>query len=151
MSSPAGKRNSGTERVADRLHSLAIHLLRMVRAQDAATRVAPARLSALSVIIFAGPVSLKDLARAEQVRPPTMTRIIDALESAGLARRTANPVDRRAVIIEATPKGRRVLMEGRRRRVQFLARHLGRLSAKELEQIGFALESVQRALTAQGR
>ena len=148
MSSPAGKRNSGPERVADRLHSFAIHLLRMVRAQDAVTRVAPARLSALSVIVFAGPVSLKDLALAEQVRPPTMTRIIDALETGGLARRTANPVDRRAVIIEATPKGQRVLMEGRRRRVQFLARHLGRLSTKELEQIRCALDSIQRALAS---
>jgi len=93
MFSPSGKGNSGTERVADSLHSLAIHLLRMVRVEDAASGVAPARLSALSVIVFGGPISLKDLARAEQVRPPTMSRIIDALDSAGLARRKPNPRD----------------------------------------------------------
>ena len=84
------RKASTTEDLADRLHSAAIHLLRLVRVQDAATGVAPARLSALSVIVFGGPVSLNDLARAEQVRPPTMSRIVDALEAEGLARRTVH-------------------------------------------------------------
>ena len=147
MSSRTERQAGGrAEAVADRLHSTAIRLLRLVRVQDAATGVAPARLSALSVVVFGGPISLNDLARAEQVRPPTMSRIVDALEKSGLARRTTNPADRRAVIIEATQKGRRILMEGRRRRVQFLARHLGRLSASQIEQIESALDSVQKAL-----
>src|SRR6478752_9901737 len=90
------------EGLADRLHSTAIHLLRLVRVQDAAAGIGPAQLSALSVIVFGGPVSLNDLARAEQVRPPTMSRIVDGLEAAGLAKRSANPEDRRAVTIEAT-------------------------------------------------
>src|SRR5215472_4786 len=93
------------EEVADRLHSAAIHLLRRVRAQDAASGVGPARLSALSVVVFAGPLSLQDLARAEQVRPPTMSRVVDGLQVAGLARRNVNTQDRRAVHIEATAKG----------------------------------------------
>ncbi len=151
MPPPSGKENTDTEQLADRLHSIAIRLLRMVRVQDAASGVAPARLSALSVIVFGGPISLKDLARAEQVRPPTISRIIDALEKAGLAQRKLNPGDRRAVMIEATAKGQRVLREGRRRRVQFLARHLGRLSAKELEQVDSALDSIQKALTSPPR
>src|SRR5215475_8975886 len=79
-----------TEDLADRLHSAAIHLLRLVRGQDAAAGIGPARLSALSVIVFAGPLSLNDLARAEQVRPPTVSRIVDALETEGLARRRVN-------------------------------------------------------------
>jgi len=54
-------------------------------------------------------------------------------------------------MIEATEEGRRILQKGRRRRVQFLARHLGRLSAKELEQIEHALDSVQKAFTAPSR
>jgi DNA-binding MarR family transcriptional regulator len=148
---PSGKQDRHTEEVADRLHSIAIHLLRMVRVQDAATGVAPARLSALSVIVFAGPISLKDLARAEQVRPPTMSRIVDALEKTGLARRQLNPADRRAVMIEATLKGRRILQQGRYRRVQSLARHLCRLNAKELEQIEYALDSIQKAFAARHR
>jgi DNA-binding MarR family transcriptional regulator len=127
---------------------MAIHLLRKVRGQDAASGVAPARLSALSVIVFGGPISLKDLARAEQVRPPTMSRIIDALEKTGLVSRELNPADRRAVLIKATEKGRRILQKGRRRRVQLLARHLGQLSTRELKQIEYALDSVQKAFTA---
>jgi len=137
---------AGTEDLADRLHSAAIHLLRLVRGQDAATGVGPARLSALSVIVFGGPVSLNDLARAEQVRPPTMSRIVDALESDGLARRRTNPQDRRAVMIEATQKGAQILKEGRRRRVELLAAHLGRLSPAELSQIDNAVQAIQKVI-----
>ena len=66
--------------IADRLHSAAIHLLRRVRKQDAATGEGPARLSALSVLVFGGgPMTLGQLAQAEQVRPPTMSRIVSGL------------------------------------------------------------------------
>ena len=134
------------EELADRLHSAAIHLLRLVRAQDTAAGIGPARLSALSVIVFGGPVSLNDLARAEQVRPPTMSRIVDALEAAGLARRRANERDRRSVRIEATARGVAMLKQGRKRRVRFLASHLQRLSCAELRQIELAVLAIQKAL-----
>jgi len=134
------------EALADRLHSTAIHLLRLVRVQDAKSGVGPAQLSALSVLVFGGAASLNDLARAEQVRPPTMSRIVDGLESAGLARRRANPKDRRAVMIEATEKGTAILQKGRKLRVEFLARHLVRLSAAELVAIGHALAAIHKAM-----
>jgi DNA-binding MarR family transcriptional regulator len=134
------------EDLADRLHSTAIHLLRQVRVHDAATGIAPARLSALSVLVFGGAMSLNDLARAEQVRPPTMSRIVDALESEGLARRTVNPQDRRAVVIEATEKGTAILWQGRKRRVKFLARRLSRLSDAERKQIESAVQAIQKAM-----
>ncbi|HEY7405833.1 MAG TPA: MarR family transcriptional regulator [Candidatus Angelobacter sp.] len=139
-------RKANTDELADRLHSTAIHLLRLVRAQDAATGVGPARLSALSVIVFGGPVSLNDLARAEQVRPPTMSRIVDALEREGLARRRTNQQDRRAVVIEATQKGAQILKQGRQRRVKYLAGYLRRLSAAEQKQIENAVQAIQKAL-----
>src|SRR5262245_39466706 len=135
-----------SEDLADRLHSAAIHLLRLVRAQDTASGLGPARLSALSVIVFGGPVSLNDLARAEQVRPPTMSRIVDALEAAGLARRRTNERDRRAVLIEATSRGAAMLKQGRKRRVRFLAAHLARLNAAELAQIDLAVLAIRKAL-----
>jgi DNA-binding MarR family transcriptional regulator len=134
------------EALADRLHSTAIHLLRQVRVQDAGAGLAPARLSALSVLVFGGAMSLNELARAEQVRPPTMSRIVDALEAAGLARRTANQQDRRAVVIEATEKGAAILWRGRKRRVRFLARHLSRLSDAERKQIENAVKAIQKAM-----
>jgi DNA-binding MarR family transcriptional regulator len=137
---------NNTEELADRLHSTAIHLLRQVRVQDAATGIAPARLSALSVLVFGGPVSLNGLARAEQVRPPTMSRIVDALESDGLVRRSANEQDHRAVVIEATEKGTAILWLGRKRRVKFLAKHLSRLSETERKHIESAVQAIQKAM-----
>jgi DNA-binding MarR family transcriptional regulator len=134
------------DELADRLHSAAIHLLRRVRVQDAASGISPGRLSALSVIVFAGPISLNDLAQAEQVRPPTMSRIVDGLETASLARRRVNEHDRRAVLIEATKKGTQVLKLGRRRRVKFLAGLLGRLNVSERGDLDRALRAIQKAL-----
>jgi DNA-binding MarR family transcriptional regulator len=144
----AKARKARREELADRLHSAAIHLLRLVRGQDAAAGIGPARLSALSVIVFAGPVSLNDLARAEQVRPPTMSRIVDALEAAGLARRRTNQQDRRAVLIEASEKGAQILRQGRLRRVRFLAARFERLSSGELKDIEAAVAALQKALQA---
>jgi DNA-binding MarR family transcriptional regulator len=81
-------------RLADQLHSASIHLLRGVRRVDARSGLPPAQLSALSVVVFGGPLSLGALAAAEQVRPPTMTRIVDALEAAGLVTRRPDPATR---------------------------------------------------------
>src|SRR5882757_10914321 len=134
------------EELADSLHSAAIHLLRQVRVQDAAAGLAPARLSALSVLVFGGAMSLNELAKAEQVRPPTMSRIVDALKSEGLVRRTVNQQDRRAVVLEATEKGTAILWQGRKRRVKFLARHLSSLSTEERKQINDAIKTIQKAM-----
>ena len=92
--------------LADRLHSAAIHLLRSVRRVDARTGLSGPRLSALSVVVFAGPVTLGELAAAEQVRPPTMTRLVQALETRGLVTRTVDAADRRIVRAELTTLGR---------------------------------------------
>jgi len=140
---------SKIEELADRLHSTAIHLLRQARVQDASTGLAPARLSALSVLVFGGAMSLNELARAEQVRPPTMSRIVDALESEGLIRRTVNQLDRRAVVLEATEKGTAILWQGRKRRVKFLAKHLSRLNDAERSRIDDAIKAIQKAMARQ--
>ena len=81
----------GAEAVADRVHSAAIHLLRHLRREDAASGIGPARLSALSVLVFGGPMPPRRLAAAEQVRPPTMSRIVAGLERGGLVARDADP------------------------------------------------------------
>ena len=122
---------SGNFGTADRLHSAAIHLLRRLRREDAATGVAPARLSALSVLVFGGPMNLTSLAAAEQVQAPTMTRIVQALETDGLVRREAVSGDKRGTRLVATARGRRIMEEGRRRRVQRLAADLRDLPASE--------------------
>lgn len=120
------------ERLADRLHSAGIHLLRRLRRQDDASGVTAPHLSALSVLVFGGARTLGELAKAEQVRPPSMTRIVQNLERRGLVERTADPEDRRAVRLHATEAGRRVMEEGRARRVHSLAERLRALDADEL-------------------
>jgi DNA-binding MarR family transcriptional regulator len=119
--------------VGDKLHSAAIHLLRRVRARDLAMGIGPAQLSALSVLVFGGPRSLGELAEAEQVRPPTMSRIVTGLVRSGLVRRKATD-DKRRVRLEPTAKGTKILQEGRRRRVEILAKALRTLSEPELQQ-----------------
>src|SRR5688572_33468042 len=119
-------------RVADRLHSGAIHLLRRLRVEDAASGLTAPRLSALSVIVFGGPLTLGALAAAEQVRPPTMTRLVAALQRDGLGTRQQDPSDRRQIILQATPAGRRLLDEGRARRTASLARRLAALPPADL-------------------
>ena len=108
---------------ADQLHSAAIHLLRRLRVGDRESGIGPAQLSALSVLVFGGPRSLGELADAEQVRPPTMSRIVSGLERAGLVRREPTEDGRRLRLL-ATPKGTKMLWEGRRRRVASLAKAL---------------------------
>src|SRR3974390_1827395 len=94
--------------LADRLHSAAIHLLRRVRKQDVITGEGPARLSALSVLVFAGPKTLGELAAAEQVKPPTMSRIVAGLKRSALGTITADPHDARVMHIRPTAKGTRL-------------------------------------------
>src|ERR1700746_1935673 len=125
LSRPAGLSLRAFE-AADRLHSAAIHLLRRLRVRDRESGIGPAQLSALSVLVFGGPRSLGELADAEQVRPPTMSRIVSGLERTGLVKREATE-DGRRVRLRATPKGIKILGEGRKRRVESLANALGLL------------------------
>ena len=130
--------------VADALHSAAIHLLRGVRKEDVRAGVGPARLSVLSVLVFGGPSRLSDLARIEQVRPPTMSKIVAGLETQGLVRRRPHPHDARASTIEATTRGTKLLQLGRRRRVARLARSLAHLETPEIELLARAAAIVER-------
>ena len=130
--------------VADALHSAAIHLLRGVRQEDARTGVGPARLSALSVLVFAGPMRLTELALLEQVKPPTMTKVVAGLEAAGLVERRADPEDARAVRLAATPRGTRLLQQRRRRRITRLTGVLETLSADELDVLAQAAALIER-------
>ncbi len=130
--------------VADRLHSAAIHLLRRLRKEDEAIGLTAARTSALSVVVFGGPVSIGQLAAAEQVSPPTMTRLLVGMERDGLLKRERDREDGRVIWIRATPKGARILQEGRRRRVEALAGELEGLSAAELTLLLRAAETMGR-------
>jgi DNA-binding MarR family transcriptional regulator len=132
--------------VADRLHSAAIHLLRRLRKVDESSGLSAARLSALSVLVFGGPAAIGELAAAEQVSAPTMSRLVDGLERDGYVVRERHERDARSVRVRATSRGRRVLVQGRERRVAELAELLDGTSADELRTLGEAAEIMERKL-----
>src|SRR5277367_6662009 len=136
---------SAATEVADQLHSTAIHLLRRLRVRDRETDVGPAQLSALSVLVFGGPKSLGELADAEQVRPPTMSRIVSGLQRARLIRRHATD-DGRRVRLEASPKGVSLMWEARKRRVESLASVVERLPENERQQLRASLDLIQQVM-----
>jgi DNA-binding MarR family transcriptional regulator len=131
---------------ADRLHSTAIHLLRRVRQQDVASGVGPAQLSALSVLVFAGPKTLGALAAAEQVKPPTMSRIVAGLKRRRLVEITRDPHDTRRMHIRATAKGTHLLQQARLRRIESLAGLLSILTAEDLAKLNQAVEILHTTL-----
>jgi DNA-binding MarR family transcriptional regulator len=131
---------------ADRLHSAAIHLLRRLRRQDSASGIGPAQLSALSVLVFAGCKTLGELAAAEQVKAPTMSRIVAGLERGQLIKISRDPEDARRMHIRATARGVSLLQKGRQRRIEYLAAHLELLPGEELAQLSGAAEMLEKVL-----
>jgi len=145
--STANPPNSQTElpwQAAESLHTAAIHLLRRLRHADAASVLNAPRLSALSVIVFSGPLTLGHLAQAEQVRPPTMTRIVHALEAQGLIVKSTALPDRRTIRLSATLKGKRLLLRARNRRLQTLATHIAALAPAEQATLRRALPILRK-------
>ena len=135
----------GTD-VAGRLHSAALHLLRRVALEDRALGVSPPRLSALSVLVFRGPLTIGALAAAEGVTPPTMTRLLAGMARDGLIERQAVAGDRRAVRVAATDAGRALLLEGRDRRVAALDRLLMTCSDADLATLKSATDILEALL-----
>lgn len=131
--------------VADRLHSAAIHLLRRARRTDPLTGVSPAQLSALSVLM-SGPKTLGDLAAAEQVRSPTMSRLVSEMERVGVARKTTDRDDARVVRVRATPKGLRALSRGRSMRIEAIERLISELDHEDLATIERAVGTIENLL-----
>jgi DNA-binding MarR family transcriptional regulator len=142
----AGAAASGSADLADRLHSAAIHLLRRLRREDDASGLPAPQLSALSVIVFGGPITLGALAQAEQVRPPTITKLVATLEEAGLVEREVDVADRRVVRVKATGRGTRLLQEGRKRRVASLAASLAQLPAAERDCLARAVPILEKVV-----
>jgi DNA-binding MarR family transcriptional regulator len=132
--------------VADRLHSAAIHLLRSAAKTDTQSGQGPARLSALSVLVFGGVKTLGQLAAAERVKPPTMSRIVAGLKQSGLVKIQNDGNDARKIRITVTAKGERLLQEARRRRIEALAENLKTLGSADLETLRQASELIEQAV-----
>lgn len=138
------KRNEDAHALAERVHSAAVRLLRRLRKSDAAMDLSGPKSSALSVLVFGGPQTLKDLAAAEQVRAPTMSRLVAELEADGLATKKEDAHDRRVVRIASTAKGKALLEAGRERRLEVLTRQVADLSRNDREHLQKAAEILAR-------
>jgi DNA-binding MarR family transcriptional regulator len=100
----------------------------------------------LSVLVFGGPMTLGQLAAAEQVKAPTMTRIVTGLEKIGLAQRVTDENDARRVRIRATAKGVRLMQRGREARTGYLAEMLAGLDQEQLRMLARATEVLEGVL-----
>lgn len=147
---PRGVRSTPARRVANELNTTAVHALRVARPADTETGLSPERLSLLSVLVYGGARTMSELARAEQVSAPAITRIVGGLEGAGLVVRETVDADRRATLVRATPSGRAVLEQARRRRIEALAAVLRGASTEELDLVSRALAVVRRGLARRG-
>jgi DNA-binding MarR family transcriptional regulator len=138
MTKPISAADARSHEIAERLHSGALRLLRRLRKFDGETQISAPKLSALSVLVFGGAQSLGELAAAEQVRAPTMSRLVSELEAEGLAKKTVDASDKRGVKIAATAKGQALMERGRARRLQHLSAAIAALSADERKALAIA-------------
>jgi DNA-binding MarR family transcriptional regulator len=134
--------------VIERFHRQAIRLLRGLRAVDEAAGFSGPRASVLSVLVFRGPHSLGDLARAEGVKPPTMSRLVRAMEAEGLVRVSAAGGDQRRIRIAATALGKRRMLAARDRRIDALERRLRGATAGESAALKHVVELLERTADA---
>ncbi|HET6497334.1 MAG TPA: MarR family transcriptional regulator [Thermoleophilia bacterium] len=136
----------GATELAARLASLATVLRRSLARGDTGDGLTRARLSALALLVLGGPRTLGDLAAAERVRPPTMTRLVHAMEADGLVAREPHPSDGRSIIIRATSRGERQLEIGRARQIRPLAEAITALERGERRQLEDAADLLGRVL-----
>ena len=135
-----------TAELAARLAGLSTVLQRHLSRADAGEGLTRARLSALALLVLGGPRTLGELAAAEHVRPPTMTRLIHAMEADGLVERERNPDDGRSIVLRATPLGVQQLERGRARQIAPLAETISGLGRSDRLQLEDAADLLGRVL-----
>jgi DNA-binding MarR family transcriptional regulator len=131
----------------ERFHHLAIVMLRGLKQVDEAGGFSGPRASALSVLVFRGPQLLGELAAAEGVKPPTMSRLVKAMQAEGLVESEITSHDQRRVRIVASAKGRRLMLKGRERRLAAIAKLLEGASAREAAALETVTDMLERSLS----
>jgi DNA-binding MarR family transcriptional regulator len=132
--------------VSELASSLRIGVMRLerrLRAQRASEGLSMSQLSVLGDLDRKGPLSPTQLAGAERVQPPSMTRIIAGLEDLGLVQRHPHATDGRQSVIDLTGTGRDLLAEDRCRRQAWLACRLDELSPSKRAVLRAALPIIQ--------
>jgi DNA-binding MarR family transcriptional regulator len=130
--------------LASRLRVAVARLGRRLRQEGSGGDATPSQLTALATLYHQGPLTLGELAASERVKPPSMTRIVAALEERGLVAREPSPEDGRVVRVVVTDAGRRAHEEYQKRRDEWLSRKLATLTVEEREVLRKASELMER-------
>jgi DNA-binding MarR family transcriptional regulator len=130
--------------LASELRTSLMRLVRRLRQMRADTSLSLGQLSALGTLDRHGPMTPGDLAAHERVQPPSMTRVVNALEESGYVTRTKHPSDGRQVVVTLAPPGVQLLKEDRRRREAWLAQRLRDLSPEDRELLHRASEVIDK-------
>jgi|APCry1669192010_1035390.scaffolds.fasta_scaffold14439_2 DNA-binding MarR family transcriptional regulator len=126
------KKAVDTTEIASDLRRSVTRLNRRLR-QNSLGGVSPAQASLLASVDILGNATLGDLAAREQVQPPTVTRLVAALEEMGLVQRITDENDRRCQRVSLTALGRREVTQIRARKTEYLATRLAQLPESERE------------------
>lgn len=137
-----------TAELSAQLRVAVMRLARRLRSERSAPGVTLTQLAVLGTLERHGPLTPRELADHEKVQPPSMTRVVAALEEAGLVARTPHPSDRRQVLVAATPAALTMLREDRRRRDAWLSPRLAALSREERETLRAAVAILERVASA---
>lgn len=140
---PSSIADNETNQVANRLHSLAIHLLRGARKHDIETGLSPERLSILSILVYVGPKTVNQLAELEQVSAPAITRTVKGLEKQGLIFKARARDDQRVVYVSATTKSRELMEQARAKRIEQIANQIEGLDSEQLSKVIQAIELIK--------
>lgn len=134
-----------TLELADALRPAVLRLARRIRqTRDETIELTASQSSVLATLAIRGRLSMGELAAEERVRPPTITRVVNALADRDLVRRTPAPHDGRQSLVELTEAGRTLLLANQRLRAEWLADRLAELDAAELDILRTAIPLMTR-------
>lgn len=133
-----------TAELASSLRLSLLRAARRIRSQRVNTTATLSQLSALATVHKCGPLSAGEIAAVERVQPPSMTKILAALEASGWVARASHPDDRRQSIISITEAGRQMMAEETRARDEWLAERLVDFSAEDIQKLRDAVSVLDR-------
>lgn len=121
-----------------------MRLARRLRTERASDAMTPSQMAVLATLLRSGPMSPGELADAERVQPPSMTRILHSLLAQAMVTREPHPSDRRQVVYQATPEAEAMVLQDRRRRDRWLSQRLAELTDEELQAVEAAIPLLNR-------
>ncbi len=137
--------SSSTGVDVDRLRLVLLRLARGIRTNSAG-QITPSQLAVLATLDKRGPCTIGQIAELEQVKPPSVSKIVAALERADLVEREVDPDDRRCTVIAVTTSGHDHIVRARAAGRSWLAGRLDDLDPDDLATLTAALPALERLL-----